>query len=43
MFKELGEKKSIMIPDDDVESLFKSLDLNGSGSIDYTEFIAAFT
>jgi len=23
--------------------LFNSLDLNGSGSIDYTEFIAAFT
>ena len=43
MFSQLANDKNIAIGDDDVLSLFSSLDLNGSGLIDYTEFLAAFT
>jgi calcium-dependent protein kinase len=43
VFDELGNKGAINISDEDVEGLYSSLDLNGSGNIDYTEFLAAFT
>lgn len=43
VFSELQKKKSICIELEDVEQLFEALDLNSSGKIDYTEFLAAFT
>jgi len=33
--------KNSNIPSDDVEKIFKSLDTNGDGMINYTEFLAA--
>lgn len=43
VFEELSGKGAINISDEDVEGLYGSLDLNCSGNIDYTEFLAAFT
>ena len=39
----MSGKGAINISDEDVEGLYGSLDLNCSGNIDYTEFLAAFT
>lgn len=43
VFDEFKVKKKIdELTEDNIIELFHSLDLNGSGLIDYTEFIAAF-
>lgn len=38
-----GSKIKINLEEDYVTQLFKSLDLDNNGMIDYTEFISAFT
>ena len=44
MFEEIkDEEEKLEMTENEIEDLFDSLDLNGSGVIDYTEFIAAFT
>ena len=43
VFKMLDDEKQVKVPESELESLMKALDLDNSGMIDYTEFLSAFT